>query len=203
MQFDFLKRLFVAPLEPTPPAPTPAPKSTLPEQPQATGRDATLESQARDLLAAAGAPELGPKVRVLWNARMRSTAGLARGYDVVLNAHLRQVGSGEIDRTLRHELAHILARHRAGRRRIAPHGVEWRAACAALGIPGEERCHTLPLPTRQLSRGLHYQCPQCQQRVARVRPLKCGAACLKCCRQYSGGRYDPRFRFVRCAPPAS
>jgi predicted SprT family Zn-dependent metalloprotease len=40
----------------------------------------------------------------------------------------------EIDRTLRHELAHLLAQFRVGRRRIAPHGPEWRIACRDLGI---------------------------------------------------------------------
>src|ERR1700687_2873461 len=40
----------------------------------------------------------------------------------------------EIERTLRHELAHLLAQFRVGRRRIAPHGAEWRRACRDLGI---------------------------------------------------------------------
>src|ERR1700730_17806348 len=50
----------------------------------------------------------------------------------------------EIDRTLRHELAHLLAQFRAGRRRISPHGEEWRQACHDLGIGDEVRCHNLP-----------------------------------------------------------
>src|SRR5207237_3228502 len=40
----------------------------------------------------------------------------------------------EIERTLRHELAHLLAQWRNGRRRIAPHGSEWSRACRALGL---------------------------------------------------------------------
>ena len=56
---------------------------------------------------------------------------------------LQSEGVDEIDRTLRHELAHLLAQWRIGRRRIAPHGEEWRQACRDLGIADEARCHNL------------------------------------------------------------
>ena len=67
---------------------------------------------------------------------MRSTAGMAypRRSLVTLNPRLREFGDEEVDRTLRHELAHLLAHHRAGRRRIAPHGPEWARACRDLGL---------------------------------------------------------------------
>src|SRR6266446_8423633 len=54
----------------------------------------------------------------------------------------------EVDRTLRHELAHLLAQFRVGRRRIAPHGPEWREACRDLGIADEARCHNLPFASK-------------------------------------------------------
>ena len=63
---------------------------------------------------------------------------------ISLNPRLCEHGADEIDRTLRHELAHLLAQFRAGRRRILPHGAEWREACRDLGIADEKRCHTLP-----------------------------------------------------------
>src|SRR2546423_1987719 len=102
-------------------------------------RDYTLESQARELLRQLGAAKLAREVRVEWNPRMKSAAGRAdyREKLVSLNPRLRdhdlasvnrQSGS-DIDRTLRHELAHLLAQFRVGRRRIAPHGAEWRKAC--------------------------------------------------------------------------
>ena len=55
-----------------------------------------------------------------------------------LNPRLKQLPvpqrASEIRRTLRHELAHLVAYVRAGRRRIKPHGEEWKQACKDLGI---------------------------------------------------------------------
>jgi predicted SprT family Zn-dependent metalloprotease len=121
---------------------------------------------------------------------------------VRLNPRLREFGDEEIDRTLRHELAHLLAHERAGRRRIAPHGGEWRKACHDLGAPDEKRTHDLPLPRRTVARRYHYRCPACGSRIARVKPLKRGSACLECCRAHNRGRYDARFRFAVISPDA-
>jgi predicted SprT family Zn-dependent metalloprotease len=161
-----------------------------------------LEKQARALLAEAGAEEVARIVRVVWNSRMRSTAGLAyprRGL-VHLNPRLREFGGEEVDRTLRHELAHLLAHHRAGRRRIAPHGPEWARACRDLGLVDEKRCHNLPLPRRQMTARHFYRCPNCALELKRVRPLRRKSACLVCCRRHSGGSYDERFRFKKVPP---
>ena len=83
----------------------------------------------------------------LLEPRLSTTAGLAcwRTRTISLNPKLMEVSPAEVQRTLRHELAHFLAQHRAGRRRIAAHGAEWRKACRDLGIPNESRCHDLPL----------------------------------------------------------
>jgi predicted SprT family Zn-dependent metalloprotease len=105
-----------------------------------------------------------------------------------------------VDRTLRHELAHLIARHRNPRRAIAPHGPEWRAACADLGIPDENARHTLPLPRRKLARPHLYICPSCRVEVRRARPFRRGVACLACCRKHSRGSYDARFRFEKARP---
>ncbi|MGH7938082.1 MAG: SprT-like domain-containing protein, partial [Chthoniobacterales bacterium] len=100
------------------------------------GRDHALEAIASELLCRNGAAALAEKVRVEWSARLRSAAGRAEFHAarVILNRRLCAHGEVEIDRTLRHEHAHLLAQHRAGRRRFAPHGVEWRGACSDLGI---------------------------------------------------------------------
>jgi predicted SprT family Zn-dependent metalloprotease len=103
----------------------------------------------------------------------------------------------EVDRTLRHELAHLLARCRHGRRAIAAHGPEWRQACIDLGLTDEKRCHELPLPRRRLERKYLYRCRFCKLEVRRVRPFRRAVACLKCCRAYNRGRYDERFRFLK------
>src|SRR5690242_16708388 len=115
MQFDFLRRLF-----------EPQPKDN---------RDVKLEirtvkhavvpteeilAKSRRLLGQAGAPALATRVQVRWNPRMRSTAGMAYPTRslITLNPRLAEFGADEIDRTLRHELAHLLAHERAGRRSI-------------------------------------------------------------------------------------
>ena len=96
--------------------------------------------------------------------------------------------------TLLHELAHLLAQFRAGRRRIPPHGAQWRRACADLGIAGEARCHNLPFPIRRQARRYVYSCPNCELEFPRTRPLRRTSACHACCRAFNRGKYDPRFR---------
>ncbi len=100
----------------------------------------------------------------------------------------------EVDRTLRHELAHLLAQWRVGRRRIAPHGVEWRRACRDLGIADEARCHNLPFATKVYAPRYVYRCPNCNEEFPRVRRIRRAIACLACCRVHNRGQFDPRFR---------
>lgn len=157
--------------------------------------DPLLEDFANQLLKAAGCRSLA--ARVFWNPSLRTTAGMAIWRDrmIILNPKLLEISSAEVQRTLRHELAHLLAKHRSGRRRIDAHGPEWRDACAALGIPDEPRCHDLPFKRRRVTRRFFYACPECSSILARVQPLKKSAACIKCCRKHNGGKYHPRYRF--------
>ncbi len=160
-------------------------------------RDVDLESKSRQLLCELGA--------VKWNPRLKTAAGRAdfREKLISLNPLLcdhdlasvsRQSGSDEIDRTLRHELAHLLAQWRVGRRRIAPHGEEWRQACCDLGIADEVRCHNLPFATRPYAVRFVYRCPNCRQEFPRVRRIRRTVACLACCRSHNRGEFDQRFR---------
>lgn len=169
-------------------------------------RDSQLEARSRELLLNVNATTLLPLVQVEWNPRMRTAAGRAdfRRKLVSLNPRLREHGDAEIDRTLRHELAHLVAHLRAGRRRISPHGSEWRQACCDLSISDEKRCHTLPFPTQARARRLLYRCPQCKADFLRVRRIKRAVACLACCRRYNRGAYDRQFqlRLVRPLPSA-
>jgi predicted SprT family Zn-dependent metalloprotease len=100
----------------------------------------------------------------------------------------------EVDRTLRHELAHLLAQWRVGRRRIAPHGSEWRQACRDLGIADETRCHNLPFTSKTLPPRYVYRCPNCKEEFPRVRRIRRAVACLACCREHNRGQFDSRFR---------
>ena len=99
-----------------------------------TAGTAVLLQTARELLRSLGAARIAGELRVEWNSRLKTAAGRAdyRQKLISLNPRLSEYPT-EIDRTLRHELAHILAQFRAGRRRIPPHGVEWRAGLHRLG----------------------------------------------------------------------
>lgn len=198
MQLDFFAKLStrIAAAFTAPPArrrASPKPKPAC----EATDLQARARSVLRELKCAA----LAARVEVRWNPRMRSTAGMAFASKalVTLNPHLIDFSPADIERTLLHELAHLLAHHRAGRRRISAHGPEWQKACADLGIPGEKRCHDLPLPRREIKRAHHYRCPSCGIEVGRVRPLQRKSACLACCKRHAHGSYDERFRFVKMA----
>ena len=156
---------------------------------------ALKESTGR-LLRSLGCQELGDRVRIEWNSRLRTCAGRAdtRRWLISLNPRLAEHGIPEIDRTLLHELAHLLAQSRAGRRRIPPHGAAWQQACEDLGIPGESRCHTLPFEIRRPARRYLYKCPSCARDFPRVRKFRRSIACRACCQKHAGGRFDRRFQ---------
>ncbi|HEY3660305.1 MAG TPA: SprT-like domain-containing protein [Candidatus Udaeobacter sp.] len=160
------------------------------------GRAVDLETQARELLCSLGAERIATEVRVEWNSRLRTAAGRAdyRQKLISLNPRLLE-HPPEIDRTLRHELAHIVAQFRQkSRRRISAHGPEWQQACRDLGIADEKRCHTLPFPAKRYAPRFIYCCPNCRRDFPRVRKIKRTVACLACCRAHNGGEFDVRFR---------
>ena len=156
---------------------------------------AVLLQTARELLRAHGADRIARELRVEWNSRLKTAAGRANYCQklISLNPQLFEHPT-EIDRTLRHELAHILAQFRAGGRRVLPHGAEWRQACCDLGIADEKRCHNLPFPAQTHAARFIYRCPNCRQEFPRVRRVRRAVACLSCCRKHNGGEFDARFR---------
>ena len=162
---------------------------------QFQGLDPDLERQARELLRTNGANRIAMELRVEWNSRLKTAAGRAdcRQKLISLNPRLLE-HPAEIDRTLRHELAHLLAQFRAGRRRVLPHGEEWQEACRDLGIADEKRCHNLPFPVSERARRFLYKCPNCQRDFPYTRRIKRAVACLACCRAHNGGEFDSRFR---------
>ena len=159
-------------------------------------RDVDLETTARELLRAHGANRVGRQIRVEWNSRLKTAAGRADYRQRLISLNPRLVAHPEeIDRTLRHELAHFLAQFREkSRRQISPHGAEWQQACRDLGIPGEKRCHTLPFPAKRYAPRFIYRCPNCRRDFPRVRKMRRDVACLTCCRAHNGGEFDVRFR---------
>jgi predicted SprT family Zn-dependent metalloprotease len=171
---------------------------------QRAGRDVDLELKTREILRGLGLARLARLVRVEWNSRLQTAAGRAdfREKLISLNPRLCDYGESEIDRTLRHELAHLLAQFRAGRRRVSPHGPEWRAACCDLGIGDEVRCHNLPFPISERVRRFIYKCPNCAREFPRVRRVRRAVACLICCRVHNGGEFDARFRLQLVTAPS-
>src|SRR6266480_23002 len=121
-------------------------------------QDVDLEGKARTLLRTNGAGRIAIEIRVEWNSRLKTCAGRAdyRQRLISLNPQLIH-HPVELDRTFRHELAHLLAQFRAGRHRILPHGVEWRRACHDLEIGDEKRCHNLPFPVSERARQYLYK----------------------------------------------
>src|SRR5262245_34668092 len=81
-----------------------------------------LETEARQLLRSLGAERIAKKLRVEWNSRLKTAAGRADYRQKLISLNPRLVEHpAEIDRTLRHELAHILAQFRVKSRwRISP-----------------------------------------------------------------------------------
>lgn len=165
---------------------------------RSTGGDKTLTAQCVESLQLLGLDALASQVVVEWNPRMRTTAGRAFWpcARIEMNPKLQELAPEEVQQTLLHELAHLVAYARAGRRRIKAHGAEWQQACADLGIPGERATHSLPLPGRTMKRNWRYACPVCGEGFDRVRKMKRRAACYTCCRDMKDGYYHRQFKLV-------
>jgi predicted SprT family Zn-dependent metalloprotease len=153
----------------------------------------------REQAMSLGLPELSRKVCVVWNPRMRTTAGRAWWPSrlIEINPKLKDLSETEVWRTLKHEFAHLLAFERCGRRQIDPHGIEWQMACSELGIPGESARHSLPLKSRRMKRKYVYVCPSCFSEIKRVRLMQRAVACYSCCKKFNSGNYHERFRLIR------
>lgn len=173
-------------------------KRASPVSAKPTNEDASLTAWCVETAKALGLSELSRKVHVYWNPRMRTTAGRAWWPDrtIEMNPKLHECGTDELWRTLKHELAHLIAYERSGRRKIEPHGVEWRAACAELGIANEKPYHNLPFKRRKMKRNHAYVCPHCEFTIHRVKPIRRAVACYTCCRKYNGGVYHEEYRLV-------
>lgn len=160
-----------------------------------------ISTEELTILAQEHAQELGliglaERVSVLWNPRMRSTAGRAyyQKSQIELNPKLIDISEEELHRTFLHELAHLVAHARTFPRRIAPHGDEWHEACRDLGIPFEKVTHDLALPSHRQQRNWHYTCPHCKTVVTRARRMRRKwVACYPCCKAHNGGNYHVKF----------
>jgi SprT protein len=172
-------------------APPPQTQST-----PAAGIDPALSDLAVQWCRDLDLTKLADAVHVRWNARLKTTAGTAcpRTSAIDLNDKLVTFGDDVVMRILKHELAHLVAHRRAGRHRIAAHGIEWRQACTELGIPNEKSRHTLPFKSTPQRRKYAYQCPACEDVTLRVRKFARFSACWTCCKKLNRGQYVERFQ---------
>lgn len=162
--------------------------------------DTALTQWCKEAAKTLGLKKIATEISVSWNPRMRTTAGRAWWpiCRIELNPKLHEISEKEVWQTLKHELAHLIAFQRAGRKRIQPHGIEWKQACADLGIPGENARHTLSLAkSRKQKKNYAYTCPACHSKLERVRVFKRDVACFSCCKTKNSGRFHAKFRLVK------
>lgn len=160
----------------------------------------SIVGDAISLLAQHTSESYAQTVNIVWNRRMRSTAGRAflNHAKVELNPRLLELGEEaliHVRQTLLHELAHLLAHQRYGYG-ISAHGAEWKQACSDMGIPGESATHSLPLPSNKQQRKWRYRCPECSEVIERVRKMRGVSACYNCCKKYHRGNYHARFQLI-------
>ncbi len=99
-----------------------------------------LDETARAFCGGLAARNWRRQVQVRWHSRLRTTAGQAYYAKslVRMNPKLMQFGMEEVDKTLRHELAHLVARFRAG----------GSAGSSRMGPSGGRRAATSAWPMR-------------------------------------------------------
>lgn len=104
-----------------------------------------------------------------------------------LSAPLTELGDeAQVRNTILHEIAHVLAGHKAG------HGPEWRARARAIGCDAQRAA-----PGREVTPPKWFlTCKTCGVRDGRMRRSTGNKACFACCTQHNNGRFDARFLMV-------
>lgn len=131
-------------------------------------------------------------VDVIWNPRLRTTAGRfvyprGRGGGARIELNPRYVAAGgraALLDVLKHELAHY---HLWSLGRPSGHTAEFYVLARAWGFPRHARRDLLPPPSARWQ----YVCPSCGRAFRRARRIPRPASCGACSRSY-----DPRFRLI-------
>lgn len=112
------------------------------------------------------------RVTLEWR-ELRTTAGLANWaqYRIILSRQL-MTDADRLERTLKHEYAHLLAVDRHGRR-AAGHGAAWKQAMHDLGETPEV-CHTYDCRRNESRQVVVYRCAKCLEAFERRRRLPRG-----------------------------
>ncbi len=146
---------------PASPAVDPAPLAPPPALPS----EARLEARACEFFATWGLLDRLAHVEVIWNRRLRTTAGraLPKRLQIQLNPRLLARVPAQLDEVLAHEAAHLATAlvHGVG---VPPHGPQWADFMAQLGLP-PRTTHDFPVDGLRAQRSyfLHH-CHNCGDR---------------------------------------
>jgi len=168
--------------------PQPIPRSGLPPADAPPEPDA-LQSWAEDLALRHFGVRFPGTVR--WAPRLCYRAGDYSPATRTIRLSLpyyRRYGREETVRILLHELCHWWLFHQGMRHREDTPA--FQGLLRAHGAPARG----LPMPRAAARRLRLYVCPCCGARYRYRRRVE--YACGQCCRRWSGGRFDPRFRLV-------
>lgn len=107
---------------------------------------------------------------------------------ITLSRHLCSLNTmADIIDTILHEIAHALADKKAG------HGPRWKMMALKVGCRPIRCYHDgVVTPTGKYVA----ECPNCHHKIFAHRRRRRNYACHLCCKKYSGGRYDERFRLT-------
>jgi len=91
--------------------------------------------------------DLGIDIEVEIADRFKQKAGQYRHSErkVRISHHLIDNHPGEVIDTVKHELGHAVAMHRYGKRRVKPHGKEWKSIMEEMEVDKPKACHDLQL----------------------------------------------------------
>lgn len=92
---------------------------------------------------------------------------------------------------VRHEIAHALDVDARGKTDHGPHWRAWARRCGADPARLYEGTADIRLPPKYVG-----VCPSCGDRIEYYRRPRRPGACATCCKKFSRGRYDRRFRLV-------
>lgn len=144
-----------------------------------------------------------PLCELVWNSRLRSSAGrfspgsrnplLPRPAKIEIATYLRELpdAAHHIRDTLLHEMVHYYLWFQ---KRPYGHTPEFNAILKTVGA---SRYNQVPKTSPAKH---HYQCPGCKVVYPTKRRIR-DSACASCCKKYSRGRFDARFRLELCGKP--
>lgn len=164
-----------------------------------------LQDQLRDIFEEINSLHFGGKLALpilRWNSRLRTSAGRfmpggrsffsARPPAIEVASYLLEELESEalVRDTIGHEMIHYWL---WVSRRPYGHTPEFFEKMRSMGVSRYN-----PVPRRRKVKYL-YVCPSCQTQFPARKRLR-QLACASCCKKYSGGAYDKRFRLVLSSP---